>query len=150
MVILYLAKWETRFWAWLIDVLLIGLPLWALTDWLPPAWRVTVDPGLFSISLSSVILFLYWTLLEGYRGQSIGKMALKIRVTGPAGESIGYTTAAIEGFGKAFLLLPDCLIGWLAMPGSKQRLFNRISRTVVIETREREEPQGVTYVKSKE
>jgi hypothetical protein len=31
--------------------------------------------------------------------------------------------------------------------GSKLRLFNRISGTVVIETREREEPEGVTYVK---
>ncbi len=150
MVTLYLAKWETRFWAWLIDIILIGLPLWALSDRLPSSWQFTVDPGLLSISLSSVILFLYWTLLEGYRGQSIGKMALNIRVTAPDGESIGFAAAAVESFGKAFLLIPDCLIGWLAMPGSKQRLFNRISRTVVIETREREEPEGVTYVKSDE
>mgnify|MGYP001339426966 FL=1 len=147
MVTLYLARWETRFWAWLIDMVLVGLPLWALSDRLPPSWRFTIDPGLVSISLSSVVLFLYWTLLEGYRGQSIGKMALKIRVAGRAGEEIGFGAAAIESFGKAFLLIPDCLIGWLAMPGSKQRLFNRISRTVVIETRESEEPEGVTYVK---
>ncbi|WP_292492107.1 RDD family protein [Methanoculleus sp. 10] len=147
MVTLYLARWETRFWAWLIDMVLVGLPLWALSDRLPPSWRFTIDPGLVSISLSSVVLFLYWTLLEGYRGQSIGKMALKIRVAGRAGEEIGFAAAAIESFGKAFLLIPDCLIGWLAMPGSKQRLFNRISRTVVIETRESEEPEGVTYVK---
>jgi len=147
MVTLYLARWETRFWAWLIDILLIWLPISALSDRLPPAWQVEVAPGLFSISLSTVALFLYWTLLEGYGGQSIGKMALKIRVTGPAGEDIGYGAAAIESFGKAFLLVFDCLIGWLAMPGSKQRLFNRISHTVVKETRE-EEPEGVTYVKS--
>ncbi|KUL03553.1 MAG: RDD domain containing protein [Methanoculleus marisnigri] len=76
MVILYLARWETRFWAWLIDVLLIGLPLWALSDRLPPSWRFMIDPGLLSFSLSSIVFFLYWTLLEGYRGQSIGKMAV--------------------------------------------------------------------------
>ncbi|MDV2480637.1 RDD family protein [Methanoculleus sp. Wushi-C6] len=150
MATIYLARWETRFWAWLIDIILIGLPFWALSDYLPPAWRFTIDPGLISISLSSVVLFLYWTLLEGYRGQSIGKMALKIRVTGRAGEDIGFGAAAAESIGKAFLLVPDCLIGWLAMPGSKQRLFNRISNTIVIETREREEPEGVTYVKSEE
>jgi len=150
MVTLYLARWETRFWAWLIDIILIGLPFWALSDRLPSSWEITVDPGLISISLSSAVLFLYWTLLEGYRGQSIGKMALKIRVTGRAGEDIGFAAAAVESFGKAFLLIPDCLIGWLAMPGSKQRLFNRISGTVVIETREAEEPQGVTYVKPEE
>ncbi|MCK9299049.1 MAG: RDD family protein, partial [Methanoculleus sp.] len=88
MVTLYLAKWETRFWAWLIDIILIGLPLWTLSDRLPPAWRFMIDPGLLSFSLSSVVLFLYWTLFEGYRGQSIGKMALKIRVTGRTGEDI--------------------------------------------------------------
>lgn len=150
MVTLYLAKWDTRFWAWLIDIILIGLPLWALSDRLPPAWRFTIDPGLVSFSLSSVVLFLYWALFEGYRGQSIGKMALGIRVTGRGGEDIGFFAAAIESFGKAFLLIPDCLIGWLAMPGSKQRLFNRISGTVVVETHEAEEPEGVTYVKQKE
>ena len=150
MVTLYLARWETRFWALLIDMVLVGLPLWALSDRLPPSWRFTIDPGLVSISLSSVVLFLYWTLLEGYRGQSIGKMALNIRVAGRAGEGISFSAATIESFGKAFLLIPDCLIGWLAMPGSKQRLFNRISRTVVIETRESEEPEGVTYVKQEE
>ncbi|KAF5038561.1 hypothetical protein DSECCO2_553070 [anaerobic digester metagenome] len=77
-------------------------------------------------------------------------MALKIRVAGSAGEDIGFFAAAIQSFGKAFLLIPDCLIGWLAMPRSKQRLFNRISGTVVIETREAEEPEGVTYVKQEE
>jgi uncharacterized RDD family membrane protein YckC len=147
MVTLYLASWESRFWAWLIDIILIGLPLWALSDRLPPAWRFTIDPGLVSISVSSIVLFFYWAVLEGYRGQSIGKMALKIRVTDRAGEDIGFAAAAAESIGKAFLLVPDCLIGWLAMPGSKQRLFNRISNTIVIETREAEEPEGVTYVK---
>jgi len=150
MVTLYLAGWGTRFWAWLIDVILIGLPASAVSDRLPPAWQVTVAPGLLSFSLSSVVLFLYWTLLEGYRGQSIGKMALNIRVTGRSGEKIGFGAAAIESFGKAFILIPDCLIGWLAMPGSKERLFNRISGTVVIESREKEEPKGVTYVKREE
>lgn len=150
MVTLYLAGWETRFWAWLIDIILVGLPTWALSDRLPASWQITMDPGLLSISLSSVVFFLYWTLFEGYHGQSIGKMALRIRVVGRAGEDIGFFVAAIQSFGKAFLLIPDCLIGWLAMPGSKQRLFNRVSGTVVVETREREEPEGVTYVKKEE
>lgn len=150
MVTLYLAGWGTRFWAWLIDIILIGLPASAVFDRMPPAWQVSVSPGLLSISLSSVVLFLYWTVLEGYRGQSIGKMALRIRVVGRAGENAGFARVAVESFGKAFLLIPDCLIGWLAMPGSRLRLFNRISGTVVIETREKEEPEGVTYIKEDE
>ncbi|WP_243668791.1 hypothetical protein [Methanoculleus chikugoensis] len=45
MVTLYLARWETRFWAWLIDIILVGLPVWALSDRLPPSWEFTVSPG---------------------------------------------------------------------------------------------------------
>jgi hypothetical protein len=82
MVTLYLAGWGTRFWAWLIDIILVGLPVSAVSDRLPPAWQVTVAPGLLSISLSSVVLFVYWTVLEGYGGRSIGKMALNVRVAG--------------------------------------------------------------------
>ena len=37
----------------------------------------------------------------------------------PGRYRINYPTAAIESFGKAFLLPLDCLIGWLAMPGSQ-------------------------------
>ena len=78
-----------------------------------------------------ILTFIYWTVLEGYRGQSLGKMVLNLTVVGQFGESIGFKDAAIESFGKAFLLPLDCLVGWVALPGSGQRLFNRISDTVV-------------------
>ena len=45
MVTLYLAGWGTRFWAWLIDIILIGLPASAVFDRLPPAWQVSASPG---------------------------------------------------------------------------------------------------------
>ena len=89
--------------------------------------------------------------MEGFRGQSIGKMVMNLRVVNRDGTKIHYTTAAIESIGKAFfLILPlDCLIGWLGMPGSKLRVFNRISNTIVIKTDYRE-PAGIQYVKEKE
>ena len=134
-----LAGWSTRFWAWLIDVLLIGV-LWGI---IRGAIGSPMDIGYMhfgiyglNISLESqeLLLFIYWTALEGYRGQSIGKMALNLAVVGSEGERISFRDSAIESFGKAFLLPIDCLIGWLAMRGSGQRLFNRISNTVVIRT----------------
>ena len=78
--------------------------------------------------------------MEGYRGQSIGKMVMNLKVVHRDGTKIHYATAALESFPKAFLnfpfmliLLPlDCLIGWLALPGTKLRVFNRISNTMVI------------------
>jgi uncharacterized RDD family membrane protein YckC len=105
--------------------------------------------SLEGFGVRGVLMFIYWAFFEGYNGQSIGKMALNLKVTGRKGEKIDFPTAALESFGKAFLLPLDCIIGWLAMPGSKLRLFNRISNTIVIKTKY-EEPEGVAYVKEKE
>ncbi len=126
-----LSSWEDRFWAWLIDVLLMGL-LWH-------GIMIVLKIDAFSLSgafLLSVLLFIYWTALEGYRGQSLGKMLINIVVTGPFGEQIRFRDAAVESFGKAFLLPVDCLICWFALREKRQRLFNKISDTIVIYRRE--------------
>src|SRR5512145_3116154 len=99
---LYLAKWSTRFWAWLVDVILIILfwdivigifaqiwvlfPLWDLWHW-----------NFFAFAFETILIFLYWTVLEGFegRGQSIGKMVMNSRVVNRNGSKINYTTAAI-------------------------------------------------------
>lgn len=122
-----LASWEDRFWAWLIDFILIGI-LWHRIV-------VVLNMDVFGFDgalLHSILMFIYWTVLESFRGQSLGKMALNIAVTGTLGEDIGLIDAAVESFGKAFLLPIDCLISWIAYRGSRQRLFNKISNTIVI------------------
>lgn len=122
-----LSSWNTRFWAWLIDVLLMGLL------WHGIMIVLKIDALSFRGSfLLSILLLIYWTALEGYRGQSVGKMILNIVVTGPFSECIRFRDAAIESFGKAFLLPIDCLLCWILFRGSRQRLFNRISNTIVI------------------
>jgi len=145
---IYLAKWESRFWAWLIDILLVE----AFSSIIANSSGFFWDFEFISIAgfgISGVLIFTYWTLLEGYNGQSIGKMALGLKVTDRNGGKIDFGVAALESCGKAFILPLDCLIGWLAMPNSKLRLFNRISNTIVIKTKY-EEPEGVRYVKEKE
>ncbi len=121
-----LSSWGDRFWAWLIDALFMSA-LW---------YEIMVYLKIDAISLNGVLplmflMFIYWTALEGYRGQSLGKMFLDIAVTGPYGESIRFRDAALESFGKAFLLPIDSLIGYFAFRESRQRLFNRISDTIV-------------------
>ena len=149
-----IASWRRRVGAWLIDIILVGI-LWDLLAgaagpitqfhlWLPPgpifsAWFVHLGSG------DALILFAYWTVLEGTRGQSLGKMAMSLKVTDMKGEKIDLPRAAIESFGKAFLLPLDCLIGWIAMRGSGQRLFNRLSETIVVHVNE-SAPEGVRYV----
>ena len=152
---LYLAKWLTRFWAWLIDVILVILFL-NIVDGVFHDLHVNVYPiwdyghwNIFTISIRTIIFFLYWAVFESYNGQSVGKMVLNIRVVNRNGTKIHYGAAAVESFGKAFLLPLDCLIGWFGMPGSKLRVFNRISNTIVIKT-DYKEPEGILYIKEKE
>ena len=100
------ASWMTRFWAWLIDVLLMSI-LWYMGMTISEASAFSPR----GLGFHAILLFLYWTFLEGYRGQSLGKMVLGIVVVGSAGERIGFEDAAVESFGKAFLLPLDLIIG---------------------------------------
>lgn len=150
---LHIAKWSTRFWAWLIDVIVVGAVVnafWGAVG-VMAVWSVNPfllgDVGEFG-SLNGLGLWVYWMLLDGYRGQSIGKLVLNLKVTDRAGNQIDYGAAAIESFGKAFLLPIDLIIGALVYEGKKLRLFNRLSETIVIETETEslEPPDGVEYI----
>lgn len=153
-----IASWGRRLGAWLIDIILVGI-LWDLLTGVAglaapftifgfgPLQGTFFHHGFLNLgSDDALVLFIYWTLMEGYRGQSLGKMALGLKVTDRRGEKIDFPKAAIESFGKAFLLPLDCIIGWIAMPGSGQRLFNRLSETIVVEVNEAA-PEGVRYVR---
>jgi uncharacterized RDD family membrane protein YckC len=154
---LYLAKWSARFWAWLIDVIFILLFLNIVRGIiLPLGWDINLlwdyrHWDLFEVGFQTFFFFLYWTVSEGHKGQSIGKMVMNLRVVNRDGTKMKYPMAAVESAGKTFvpLLFIDCLIGWLAMPGTKLRLFNRISNTIVIKTDYRE-PDGIVYIREKE
>jgi uncharacterized RDD family membrane protein YckC len=151
---LYLAKWSTRFWAWLIDFCMIILFLNIVRGIFAPVWNIPLyidiqHWDLFEFGFQTLFFFLYWTLMEGFRGQSIGKMVMNLKVVNRDGTKIHYSAAAIESLGKAFILPLDCLVGWFAMPGTKLRMFNRLSNTIVIKTDYRE-PDGILYVKEKE
>jgi len=144
---IHLASWGDRFFAWLIDVILVGAVSSTLGD-VAGVYSLTVGDVSMTLPLLSVNglgFWLYWTVLEGYGGQSAGKLVMDIAVTDEYGEDIGFVTAAIQAFGKAFLLPLDCLIGWLAMSGQYVRVFNKLSGTIVVERGE-DEPTGVEYV----
>lgn len=125
------ACWKDRFWAWLIDILLVGI-FWAIL--LRNLQTNSFSPvGLCSLM---ALLFVYWTVLEGYRGQSMGKMLLNIVVVGLDGEKIGFKDSSVESLGKAFFLPLDCLIGWVVYKGRGQRAFNKFSNTIVVSANE--------------
>lgn len=125
-----LAGWGDRFLAWLIDWIILG----AISELVRlPGFSLPAIPFV-AFGFRDFVLFLYWTLMEGTSGQSIGKMAMRLKVTRTDGSPASLADAAVESFGKAFLLPIDCIIGWVAesCKEKKQRLSNMLSKTVVI------------------
>jgi uncharacterized RDD family membrane protein YckC len=137
------ADWGERFVAWLIDIIIISIFLaptkfffaivaWPSITFMPASlrWIPFADFG-----LDNAICFFYWMLMEGMYGQSIGKMALNLKVTMMNNKPVDLGSAAVESIGKAFLLPIDCLVGWIFYSGKNQRLFNYVSYTKVVKLR---------------
>ena len=99
--------------------------------------------------ISSFAFFGYWTYFESTSGQSIGKRLLKIKTIDLSGNRILIKSAAIESFGKAFLLPIDVILGWIFTNNKRQRIFNRISNTIVIKLKKPESrpEDNIVYTK---
>ena len=99
--------------------------------------------------ISSLIFFAYWTYFESTSGQSIGKRLLNIKTMELSGNKVEIKFAAIESFGKSFLLPIDVILGWIFTNNKRQRIFNKISNTIVVKLRPSEEPapRNVKYTK---
>jgi uncharacterized RDD family membrane protein YckC len=132
-----LARWSTRFWAWLVDFIIVAIVteiIFAIA-YAPLAFNPGMqdNPGLGAVRFAaeSLLFFAYWTYFESTSGQSIGKKLLKIKTTDLAGNVPDIRNIAIQSFGKAFLLPIDVLFGWIFTNDKRQRLFNRASDTIV-------------------
>ena len=139
-----LAYWGDRFVAWLIDIVILGAAINSIRLFLWVGWPTYVWPSgvlswvpFFDFGFSNVVYFLYWVLMDGAYGQSIGKMIMRIKVTKVDGAKINMGQAAIEAVGKAFILPLDCLLGWILYPSRRQRAFNFISNTIVVKVQHR-------------
>jgi uncharacterized RDD family membrane protein YckC len=135
-----------RFVAILIDYVIIGVIIGILVfPFAAAAIAVTAIPGnqsalaWGSIAAASLIgiaiWFLYFTLLEGHYGQTIGKMALNIKVVREAdGAQIDYGEAAVRTILRIIDGLFDYLIGaiFIWTSDEKQRLGDRVAHTIVV------------------
>jgi uncharacterized RDD family membrane protein YckC len=163
-----LASWRDRFIAWLIDFIIISIalgiifaaisiPFWiAYPQWFDRIINMNTPSsnlvGSWSPYIISSFVFMgYWTYFGYTTGQPIGKRLMRLRTTDLAGRSIDVKTAAIESFGKAFLLPLDVLLGWIFTNDKRQRIFNRASNSIVVKLKEAEEDndmsKNVTYMK---
>ena len=86
----------------------------------------------FRFGVDNILGFLYFMFMDHYYGQSVGKKVMNLRITKEDGAALDLMDAAIESFGKVFLLPIDFLIGFFMFKDMNQRLFNHLSDTVVI------------------
>ena len=79
------------------------------------------------------IFWFYLTLFEGFSGQSLGKLLLRIKVVRIDGEKISYDQAAIRNIGKVFLLPVDLFFGFRLHDRRYVRFFEKFTQTTLIE-----------------
>jgi len=150
---LIIARWSDRFFAWLIDFVIVSLVSFTVYLALFSASFDHVMSGDFENSRSfeyipiSIVFFLYWLILESRTGQSIGKMALHLKITNLSGGQADIKSVAISSFGKAFLLPIDVIVGRLFTNKKRQRIFNKLGKTIVIKVEDDDEPENVNYKK---
>jgi uncharacterized RDD family membrane protein YckC len=154
-----LANWTDRFVAWLIDFIIISIGLVILFALIAfPFWLMhygndmTVDYRNIRPThylLSSLVFFAYWAYFESTSGQSVGKRLLNIKTTDLSGKKVDIKSAVIESFGKSFLLPIDVILGWIFTNNKRQRIFNKISNTLVIKLTPGKEPtpENIIYTK---
>jgi uncharacterized RDD family membrane protein YckC len=139
-----IAKWNDRFFAWLIDFCIITvistLVIFALFGKIDYdlnekfVWAETTQ-----FIQTSIIFFAYWTILEYKTGQSIGKKILNLKVTNTYGKQSDLKGIIISSFGKTFLIPVDVVLGWIFTNEKRQRIFNKIGDTIVIKIKNNEE-----------
>ncbi len=150
---LIIARWSDRFFAWLIDFVIVSLVAFTVYLALFSANFDHVMSGDFENSRSfeyvpiSIVFFLYWLILESRTGQSIGKMALHLKITNLSGGQADIKSVAISSLGKAFLLPFDVIVGILFTNKKRQRIFNKLGKTIVIKVEDDDEPENVNYKK---
>ncbi len=123
--------------AWLIDSLVLGIPMGCLF-WIAVVASTGEPPDAAAIQFGSQILklligWLYFALLESSPKQAtLGKMALGITVTDYSGRRISFGRATGRYFGK--IVSGFCLIGYImaGLTEKKQALHDILSGCLVV------------------
>jgi uncharacterized RDD family membrane protein YckC len=116
-------------------------------------WSGGFLSGTLSFLITSLVFFGYWTYFEYTRGQSIGKMVMRIKTTDLYGNKPSLKGVMLGSFGKSFLLVIDIILGWIFTDEKRQRIFNRAGNTIVIKIidetklKDKKGPSNITYEK---
>src|SRR3990170_8380666 len=131
-----LATFRKRVFAFLIDfaiAFLVFLVLPNIFSVLTKGATAILDINVILFSL--VLFWVYFTLLEGFAGQSLGKRLIGLMVVRLDGKKPFYDHAAVRNFGKVFLLPFDLLIGFRLKDERFIRYFDKFAGTTVKDLR---------------
>ena len=124
----------------IIDLIILVIAYYSVTYFIPRTELLEAYPGHFllvwyPLLLSGAFLFIYDVLFTGLRGQTPGKMAMKIRVVNDQGQAPGIPRAMLrEIIGKTLSNLLYLGYIWVAFDSGKRGWHDHIARTRVIST----------------
>ncbi len=131
-----LATFRKRVFAFLIDfaiAFVVFLLLPNIFSVLTKGATALLDINVILFSL--VIFWVYFTLLEGFAGQSLGKRLIGLMVVRLDGKKLFYDHAAVRNFGKVFLLPFDLAVGFRLKDERFIRYFDKFAGTTVKDLR---------------
>ena len=132
-----------RFFAALLDAIIIGVPMSIISTLLFPVNDITVDYGNYFVRsgtsnlLQLIAGWLYSALMESGPGMAtLGKRALGLKVTTADGDRISFGQATGRHFGKIISTIILC-IGFLMMlwDDRRQTLHDKMTRTLVVSSK---------------
>jgi len=147
-----IAKWTDRFLAWLIDFIIVSIISTSIIFASFGTMDYEFEEDVFWAESTqyiptSILFFVYWTILEYKTGQTIGKKILNLRVVNISGKKPDLKGIMISSFGKSFLLPIDVVLGWLLTNEKRQRVFNKLGDTLIVKIKESEDISDMKYTK---
>ena len=147
-----IAKWTDRFLAWLIDFIIVSIISTSIIFASFGTMDYEFEEDAFWAESTqyiptSILFFVYWTILEYKTGQTIGKKILNLRVVNVSGKKPDLKGIMISSFGKSFLLPIDVVLGWLLTNEKRQRVFNKLGDTLIVKIKESDDISDISYTK---
>lgn len=128
------APFWKRLLAWLADQAILGVLIFLVLSLLGGMGYDYME--IFQITLLANML--YFTAIEGYTGQTLGKHLLGIIVFEEDGERLTFTSALFRRIGTVIPVFSFIDAGAILLTSKSQRIFDIIASTVVVKKENQE------------
>ena len=121
-----------------IAIVFAPVGMWAAVRWggvTPNGFELQGIAAFFTISILSILWFLYYWLFEGMFGATLGKLVMNVRVRRVDGSNIGIGKSLIRNLLRVIDGIALYLVGFLValLSHKRQRLGDHAAGTVVVQ-----------------